>query len=131
MDRDTISKSLKEGEVLVVDDDSGSRDLLIRFFKLIGCEKVTAVGNGEEAIRYTRSQTPILVLLDYLLPEMSGLETLCQIKQLHPNLPVFMMTAYPSRDAVSKATQAGATDVLVKPLDLRKLEQNILQGLTS
>ncbi|MBI4436695.1 MAG: response regulator [Candidatus Omnitrophica bacterium] len=128
MDRDAITKSLGNGEILIVDDDAGSRDLLVRFFKLIGCEHVTAVANGEEAIRYAHSQTPTLVLLDYLLPEMSGLETLRQMKQLHPDLPVLMMTAYPSRDALAKAAQAGASEILVKPLDLRKLEQHILQG---
>jgi len=126
-----LNNPIAERSVLIVDDDAGSRDLLIRFLHLIGCEKVIAMTSGEEAIHYLHSHEPSLVLLDYLLPGgMSGLETLKGIKLLRPNLSVIMMTAYPSHGAMLKAFQEGVFDLLVKPLDLRQLEKQISKKLT-
>lgn len=119
------------GPVLVVDDDIGSRELLVRFLKTIGCKEVLTAGSGEEAIQTIHSRVPSLVLLDYLLPGISGLETFRQIKQIHPRVPVIMVTAYLSREAIQRAEEEGTFDMLLKPLNLQELEKHVMQKLTS
>lgn len=121
----------QERVVLVVDDDPQSRDLLSRFLHLIGCAKVVALESGEEAITYLLSHDADLVLLDYRLPGMSGLAALRHIKQIHPQLPVIIVTAYPTHEAMLRAIQEGASDLVVKPLDLKVLEKQVLKGLAA
>ena len=124
-------QALTKGTVLVVDDDVASQDLLVRFLQMIGCKHVVAVSSGEEAIQAIRSQMPSLVLLDYFLPGISGFETLRRIKQLYRKVPVIMVTAYLSRDAIEKTDREGAADMLTKPLNLRELERHVLQTLSA
>ena len=126
-----IHKTFLEDTVLVVDDDLQSRNLLYRFLRLIGFRQIVALESGEDAINYLLSHTADLVLLDYRLPGMSGLVALRQMKQLQPTLPIIMITAYPTHEAMLKALQEGACDLIVKPLDLRNLEKQILRGLAA
>ena len=124
-------KKFLERAVLVVDDDLESRDLLSQFLSLIGCRQVVTMESGEEAINYLLSNTASLILLDYRLPGMNGLVALRQIKQIQPRIPVIMVTAYPTHEAMSQAIQEGACDLVVKPLDLRKLEKQVMRGLSA
>ncbi|MFH1857488.1 MAG: response regulator, partial [Candidatus Omnitrophota bacterium] len=122
-------KALSESTILVVDDDIASQNLLERFLQMIGYKHVHAVKSGEEALRFIHSSVPNLVLLDYFLPGISGFETLRQIRQMYPKLPVIMVTAYLSRDLLEKVNEEGALDMLVKPLDLRELERQVIRKL--
>ena len=114
------------GEILVVDDDTEARKFLAEFLQCIGFSEITTVKSGEEALNHLAKSTPRVVLLDYLLPDLDGFEVLRRIKQKYPTLPVIMMTAHPHTTGMETVVQRGAFDLVIKPLDLRHLEQIVV-----
>lgn len=67
----------------------------------------------------------ILILSDINMPGMTGLEMLPKVKQLRPEVPVIMITAYGDADTKRKALENGATDLLTKPIDFVTLRREI------
>jgi CheY-like chemotaxis protein len=67
----------------------------------------------------------ILILSDINMPGMTGLEMLPKVKQMRPEVPVIMITAYGDADTRRKALENGATDLLTKPIDFVALRQEI------
>ena len=101
--------------VLVVDDEIGARRAIVRVLGREGYHTI-AVADGREALRALEAQTPDLVLLDVMMPELGGLELL---EILHGDarwraLPVVMMTAVSDTHTVNRAQQLGAKAYLVK-----------------
>lgn len=103
--------------VLVVDDEASIRRSLEGVLKDEGFPVVLAE-DGESAIRLLMTTRPALVLLDIWMPGMDGLETLRKIKELHPDLPVVMVSGHATISTAIAATRLGAMDFLEKPLDL-------------
>ena len=126
-----ISDKPIQGQILIVDDDKEARGFLMEFLQCIGFSDIATAGSGKEALRHLEKSSPRLVLLDYKLPDLDGSEVLRRIKQKHPDLPVIMMTAYPNVAGMEKIVQQGAFDLVVKPLDLRYLEQTVVTGFAS
>jgi DNA-binding NtrC family response regulator len=101
--------------ILVVDDEAHLRLSIVTLLKARGHE-VTAAASGEEALR-NRDHKLDAVVLDVVLPGMSGIDTLVQLRQLDPQLPCIVITAHASvRDAV-EAMKIGAYDYIAKPFD--------------
>lgn len=103
--------------VLVVDDEASIRRSLEGVLKDEGFPVVLAE-DGESAIRLLMTTRPALVLLDIWMPGMDGLETLKKIKEIHPDLPVVMVSGHATISTAVAATRLGAADFLEKPLDL-------------
>ena len=109
-------------KVLVVEDDPAILANLSRFLRLEGFEVLTA-SNGAEGLRAVGEHRPDLVLSDLLMPEMDG-ETLLAALRADPGsarLPVIFLTASADRAERDAKLQLGASDYLVKPLDLQQL----------
>ncbi len=107
------------GRLLLVDDEADNRDLLARRLAKAGYQ-VTAVEDGTRALHAIESGDFDLVLLDVLMPDLSGLEVLRSIRRTRSvsELPVVMATALGgSRDTV-EALRAGANDYVTKPFDM-------------
>jgi PAS domain S-box-containing protein len=104
--------------LLVVDDEEMNRDVLSRRLVRAGYEVVTAV-DGPETLRVLESRHIDLVLLDVMMPGMSGMEVLQRIRQKFsaPLLPVIMLTAVTESTEVAAALRLGANDYMTKPLD--------------
>ena len=126
----TLDRSI-QGQILVVDDDKEARRFLMEFLRCIGFSDIATAGSGKEALRQLEKNSPRLILLDYKLPDLDGSEILRRIKQKYPALPVIMMTAYPNAAGMEKIVEQGAFDLVVKPLDLRYLEQTVVTGFMS
>jgi CheY-like chemotaxis protein len=112
--------------VLLVDDDAEIADTLERAWA--GRYRVLRVGRGVEALDTTRHTRPDLVLLDVVLPDLSGYDVL-RILQTTPataSVPVIMLTVQPER---ALAANLGAVDVVAKPLDLALLTQAVEHAL--
>jgi two-component system response regulator AtoC len=107
--------------VLVIDDDPGVRDYMQVLVTRQGYDVVTAAG-GEEALRLLDSQPPDLVTLDVVLPGMDGLETLRQLKQRLPDVPVIMLSGHGQARTIVEAMRLGASDFLRKPFEVEELE---------
>lgn len=111
-------------KILVVDDEKMQREMLGDFLKKQGYE-VTSAQNGNEAL--TRfSELPFqLVLVDHLMPDMTGDMVLEKMKAVNPLVRSIMITAYGSVDTAVKVMKLGADDFLEKPVDLMQLLEKI------
>ncbi|HSF30238.1 MAG TPA: sigma-54 dependent transcriptional regulator [Candidatus Tectomicrobia bacterium] len=106
--------------ILVADDEPAQRELLGGFLAKRGWSVELAAG-GAEALAALR-RTPVdLVLADYRMPDLSGIELLRASQQLNPEVPVVLITAYGSIASAVEAMKAGAYDYLTKPIELEEL----------
>jgi len=114
-------------KILIVDDDR----LLQNSLNNILSENydVVIAGSGETALQTLKKQEVDLILLDIRLPGIDGVETLRQIKGAEDNTGVIMMTAYEDIKTVITSMKIGASDYLVKPLDIEELEITIEKAL--
>ena len=105
--------------VLIVDDIEDNRLLLDRGLQSSGYGTMLAA-SGREALSMISKRRPDMVLLDWMMPELTGLDTLRAIRELYPSsmLPVIMCTAIGEEDLVVAAIQAGANDYVTKPISL-------------
>lgn len=78
---------------------------------------ITTCNNGADAVDLCKNQAFDLVLLDENMPGLSGLETLSAIKDLHPEMPVVMVTKNEAEDLMDQAIGAQITDYLLKPVN--------------
>jgi two-component system response regulator AtoC len=107
--------------VLVIDDDPSVRDYMEALVSRQGYS-VFAVADGEEALRTLDRTRPDLVTLDVVLPGMDGLETLHQLKQKLPEVPVVMLSGHGQARNIVEAMRRGAADFLRKPFEVEELE---------
>jgi two-component system response regulator AtoC len=115
--------------ILVVDDDDSIRKYIAKLLTQAGYEVSTA-SNGKDALAELRTGPEVsLAILDILMPDMDGLETLNEIRKLSGTLPVLMLSALGQTNIIVKAMKAGATDYLVKPFEEEELELAIIKSL--
>jgi phosphoserine phosphatase RsbU/P len=114
------------GRLLVVDDTPANRDMLARRFRRSGYVVETA-SNGEDAIRLARESRFDLVLLDIMMPGLSGIEVLDELRRTHhpTQLPVIMATALDATADVVNAFAHGANDYVTKPLDFAIVQARV------
>ncbi len=110
--------------ILIVEDEHALGTALGFAVRRIG-HLPTLAATGAAALRHISCEAPALVVLDIGLPDMSGLEVVRHLRQSHPALPVLMVTAHGTLHHAIAARQHGATEYLVKPLDLRQFEQTV------
>src|SRR5215510_14181012 len=114
-------------KILIVDDE---RNVHYSFRRVLGREyEILSAFSAEEALRRATDPGLRLVLMDIRLPGTDGLDTLQELKQLRPDLPVIMMSAFVSAETVIRATTLDAEDYLVKPLDVDALKRLIATTL--
>ncbi len=115
-------------KILLIDDDEGLLHFLKRFFLRKGYD-VTALASAREAISAIGRDNFDLVMLDYKMPEINGLDALDEIKKIDPKTPVILMTAYGTTNLTIEAMKRGAYDYLVKPFDQMDLTRIVGEAL--
>lgn len=105
-------------KILVVDDDRRIVKTTCDVLKIKGHEPIFAF-TGEECVEMVRNDPPDCVLMDIKMPGISGIEALKRIKQIAPDLPVVLVSAYATNEIAEEARQAGAYAVLDKPLNIQ------------
>ena len=107
--------------ILVVDDEPAHRQMIEAVLDAEGYEIVQAE-HGGAAISAVENRFYDLVIMDVRMPDVDGIEALQKIKQISPDIPVIIMTAYASVDTAVDALKSGAYDYLIKPLDIDELK---------
>lgn len=115
--------------IMIVDDEPEQRRLLGGFFTSLGLPIVEA-DSAESMLRLIASQPPDMILLDVRLPNMSGLNALPAIRELLPDVPVVLITAYADVRQAVAALKSGADDYLSKPIDLEELKVTVFDSLS-
>ena len=113
------------GKILVVDDDPNIRELLQLFLTGKGFE-VIMTNDGMEAVALLKRERPHLVLLDIMMPRLSGFEVLKLLKAADPKAAVIMITALGDMSSAQECLALGAYDYIVKPLNLDYLETSVM-----
>ena len=102
--------------MLIVEDEVDINDCLQQFFISKGFS-VAAAYSGEEAVEKLYEETPEVVLLDIVLPGLSGIEVLKKIREIQPKTAVIMVTALNQDEIREQASRFGAVGYVTKPFD--------------
>ena len=116
--------------LLVVDDRPSVCEFIHEYFSSKGYD-VIAAATGMEGLRRLREERPHLVLLDVMLPDLSGLLVLREAKRIDPTVGIVMVTGVQDEGLRREARRVGAFDFITKPVDLKQLEQVLLCKLTT
>ena len=117
-----LFRKLKEKKILLIDDDEWIRDSLSLFFQNEGCH-LLALESAEEGLELLKKQSYEIIITDYRLPGMDGLEFFKKIQQSHPHVVKILVTAYGNKDVVSEAMGLGIQDIINKPFTTRVIEE--------
>ena len=105
--------------VLVVDDEKDARSTIINFLNArYECDFKEAE-DGDEAMKYIKSNPCDVILLDIKMPKKSGISVVKEAKEINPKLDILIISAWVSGDVAEEAMKLGATDYAVKPMDLK------------
>ncbi|MGD9849983.1 MAG: response regulator [Nitrospirales bacterium] len=113
--------------ILVVDDDSALRTLFQALLESYGYSSDTAE-NGPKALSKLAKASYDAVLLDYMMPGMTGLALLQHLQQRYPSLPVVMLTGHTHAQVAGQALAVGARACLYKPFNCQQLKE-VVNGL--
>lgn len=107
-------------EILIVEDEAFQREML-RDFLTKGGHRILEAENGEQALSLLEQNSFDLILLDFRMPVMNGLELLKRARQIDPEVDAVIMTAYGTIETAVEAMKIGARDYVTKPIDLDEL----------
>jgi DNA-binding NtrC family response regulator len=124
---ETTVSTMKSSPILCVDDEIGVRESLKIVFSRD--YPIFEADTLEAAVAKVHEAKPAVVLLDVLLPKSDGIEVLKQIKAIHPNCEVIMLTALNTRLLADKAMEFGAFDLIGKPFDVIELRGKVRGAL--
>lgn len=110
---DVFSK-IREMKILLIDDDEWIRDSLCIFFEAEGCDML-ALETAEEGIAAIKDQMFDLIIADYKLPGVDGIEFLKRIHDTHPDAIKILITAYRDENVVSEARKLKVEGFIEKP----------------
>jgi CheY-like chemotaxis protein len=110
-------------KVLVVDDNQHMRKLVVTILQAFGVSQITEAADGERAWALVREHNPDVIVLDWMMEGMSGLEVVKLVRTSsqspNPFVPIIMLTGYAQLDHVRQARDAGVNEFLAKPVSVK------------
>jgi DNA-binding response OmpR family regulator len=119
---------LRQMRILLIDDDEWIRDSLSMFFEAEGC-RLLALETAEIAMERLNRDRYDIIIADYRLPGMDGLEFFRRIRNIQPDCIKILITAYGSEDVRVEAAHSGIQDMIAKPFTSRVLENALARLL--
>ncbi|WP_243359735.1 response regulator [Fundidesulfovibrio terrae] len=118
--------------LLVVDDTPIIRGIISGILEPLGLQKILQASNGEEAWELLKAGNVDIVVADWLMPGINGLDLLKRMRQDpgYAQTPFIMITGVPDKQVVMEAMKLDVTDFMVKPIDGSVLKQKILKSLS-
>jgi two-component system chemotaxis response regulator CheY len=117
-------------KALVVDDSMTIRRIVIKALGMVGINETTEAGDGVEALEaVNRGGDFGLILLDWNMPKMSGIDTLRALRQAGNTTPVIMVTTEAEKSRVIEAIKTGANDYLIKPFSPDQLAAKVKNAI--
>lgn len=127
-----MEEKFKSLQVLVVDDMDSIRNLVNACLNELGVRKVVLSPNGSVAWNQLKDSAIDLIICDWDMPQMSGLELLRLVRasKPHSHIPFLMLTGSTEKEKVIGAVEAGASDYLSKPFSPQDLESRVIKLLS-
>ncbi|HOL65577.1 MAG TPA: response regulator, partial [Accumulibacter sp.] len=122
-------KSFASLPVFLVDDEESVLHATVAVLRSAGVTKIEMVSDGRELLPALERQAAGAVLLDLLMPQVSGTKLLPEIVNLYPEVPVIIMTAAQDVDTAVRSMKEGAFDYIVKPVDESRLVASVRHAL--
>ena len=116
-------------KVLIVDDEQWVREVFRDFCTMTDIFEVDLADSGAEAIEKARTGIYDLITMDLIMPEMSGLDAMSQIKQASPKVPIMVITGNATDKLVNEAGVLGACRVMYKPVMLEDFISEVTETL--
>jgi two-component system chemotaxis response regulator CheY len=116
-------------KILLVDDSKSLRSIERQMLEQLGYTQFEEAADGLDAISKAGAFAPDIILLDWNMPRMNGLDFLKSFRQTNKTTPVIMVTTESEKEQVVEAIKAGVTNYLVKPFTREQLSQRIVQTL--
>lgn len=128
-----FSDNLKKVHVLIVDDDAIMRKLIRDMMRIVGFNNVSAATDGQEALKMLETNTVDLIVCDWKMRPMDGLEFVKHVRNddssPHRFVPIIMLTGRGERKDVEIARDAGVTEYLIKPFSSDSLFKRIAAAI--
>lgn len=115
----------EDKQILIVDDDASMRLLVQRMLARMKITRSIEAEGGEQALQRLAAAPVDLVICDWTMPGMSGIELFRRARTLRPDLPFLMLTGRADPDSQSAARQAGVAAFLVKPISAPDLKAKV------
>jgi two-component system chemotaxis response regulator CheY len=112
---------------LVIDDSSGMRRIIVNTLRRLGYPDVIEASGGQEGLARMNEGSVDIVITDWSMPDMTGLELTRTIRATHPaeQVPILMVTGNAARDAIIEAVKSGVNSYVVKPFTQDTLRDKI------
>ena len=117
---------MKDYNILVIDDEAAQRDVLTGYLKKKGY-KIYSASSGKEGIESAKNNPVDIILSDFKMSDLNGIEVLEQVKKINPGISFVIVTAYGTVENAVKAIRLGAFDYISKPVDLDELDLMIVR----
>ena len=122
-----MAHEIDELKVLVVEDNLQARTMIRMMCKELGISQVFTANDGKEALDFLGSCDDLvdIIICDWKMPRMTGIELLQQVRTVDPDVPFLMLTGLANVDSVVAARESGVSAYLRKPFSAEQLEQKI------
>ncbi|MBF0113110.1 MAG: response regulator [Desulfamplus sp.] len=111
-------------KILLIDDETEFLEIMSERMQNRGMD-VTTVASPKEALKKVKEESYDAILVDLMMPEMDGLQTLKALKEINPDVQIIMLTGHATVEKGIEAMKLGAMDLLEKPADLNSLSEKI------
>lgn len=116
---------MQKTKILIVDDSPQTRKSLRNILEKHNYDVVGEAGSGIEAIKQYNLLSPDIIMLDIIMPQLGGIETLRMLHSINKEIKIIMVSALDSMDRVKECLKAGANYYILKPFEEEKILESI------